>query len=111
MSTLAIVLAVSTVLGMASGQILFKLASGRGGLMEIFFSPIFWVAIVLYGLVTILWVLLLREVDLSRAYPFLAATYVLVPIASMLLLGEKLGWSYGLGVAFIIAGIVLTVRA
>lgn len=111
MSPLAITLAVGTVLGMATGQILFKLASGRGGLMEIFLSPVFWVAIVLYGAVTLLWVLLLREVDLSRAYPILAGTYVLVPVASMILLGEKLGWSYGLGVALIIAGIVLTVRA
>ena len=110
MSPLAIALATGTVLGMATGQILFKLASGRGGFMEIFLSPIFWIAIVLYGVVTLLWVLLLREIDLSRAYPILAGTYVLVPIASMLLLGEKLGWSYGLGVALIIVGIVLTVR-
>ena len=111
MSPLAIALAVGTVIGMATGQILFKLASGRGSLMEIFLSPVFWVAIVLYGVVTLLWVLLLREIDLSRAYPILAGTYVLVPIASMLLLGEKLEWSYGLGVALIIVGIVLTVRA
>ena len=111
MSPLAIALAVGTVLGMAIGQILFKLASGRGGLMEIFLSTVFWVAIVLYGVVTLLWVLLLREIDLSRAYPIMAATYVLVPIASMLLLGEKFGWSYVLGVALIVAGIILTVRA
>lgn len=111
MSTLAIILAISTVLGMASGQILFKLASGHGGLMEIFLFPMFWAAVVLFGLVTILWVLLLREVELSRAYPIMAETYVLVPIASMVILGEKLGWSYGLGVALIIGGIILTVRA
>ncbi len=111
MSSLAIVLAISTVLGMAAGQILFKQASGRGNFAEIFLSPIFWTAIVLYGVVTLLWVLLLRELDLSRAYPIMAATYVLVPISSMILLGEKLGWSYGLGVALIIGGIVLTVRA
>jgi drug/metabolite transporter (DMT)-like permease len=104
-------LAVVVVLGMASGQILFKLASGRGGFTAIFLSPIFWSAVILYGVITVFWVLLLREVELSRAYPIIAATYVIVPAASVLLLGEKLGSTYVLGVVLIVIGIVLSVRS
>lgn len=111
MSTLAILYALGTVIGIASGQILFKLAAERGELLAILFSTAFWAAVVLYGLVTVLWVLLLREVALSRAYPIMAATYVLVPIASVLFLGESLQPTYFIGVALIIAGIVLAVQA
>ncbi|MBM3527017.1 MAG: 4-amino-4-deoxy-L-arabinose-phospho-UDP flippase [Alphaproteobacteria bacterium] len=111
MSWSAIGLTVAVVLGMSSGQILFKLAAGRGGAVEIMLSPVFWSAVALYGVVTILWVMLLREIDLSRAYPFIAATYILVPAASVAILGEKVGLSYLLGVALIVAGIVLAGRA
>ena len=111
MSSLAIVLTVAVVLGMASGQILFKLASGQGDLAHILVSPVFWAAAILYGAVTILWVMLLREIDLSRAYPFVAITYVLVPAASVVILGEKVGPWYLAGVVLIVAGIILAVRS
>jgi drug/metabolite transporter (DMT)-like permease len=110
LSLVAIVLLVAVVAGMSTGQILFKLAAGRGDLTQILLSPIFWGAAVLYGLITILWVVLLREVDLSRAYPFVATTYLLVPAASMIFLGEKVGPMYFAGVALIVIGIVLATK-
>lgn len=111
MSPLAILLAIGTVAGMAGGQVLFKFAAANGSLADILLSKTFWAAVCLYGLVTLLWVMLLREVELSRAYPIMAATYVLVPFASVFLFGDKLGASYILGIVLIVAGIVLTVRA
>jgi drug/metabolite transporter (DMT)-like permease len=110
-SSLAIALAAAVVFGMASGQVLFKIASGQGDMSRVLLSPVLWGAAVLYGVVTILWVMLLREVDLARAYPLMALTYVLVPAASVLLLGEKVGSSYLVGVALIVAGIILTIRS
>lgn len=103
-----IVLSVSVVAGMAAGQVLFKLAAARGTVVEILTSASFWAAACLYGVVTVLWVLLLREMDLSRAYPLMAATYVLVPLAASVVFGETFGLLYGLGVIFIVIGIVLT---
>jgi drug/metabolite transporter (DMT)-like permease len=100
-------LAVATVLGLTLGQVLFKLAASRGALTEIIASPVLWAALLLYGGVTVIWVLLLREVELSRAYPVIAATYVLIPAVSVLFLGEKLGAYYPYGVVLILAGIVL----
>ncbi len=111
MSMLSIILAVITVVGMTTGQILFKVAADRGTIVHVLTSPYLWVAACLYGGVTIAWVLLLREMDLARAYPILAACYVLVPLASALILGERFGTTYGVGVVLIIAGIALTLRA
>jgi len=104
----AIILSILVISGMAVGQILFKSAAGSGTIVQILWSPFFWVAAVLYGAVTIAWVLLLKEVDLTRAYPIMAATYLVVPVAAALFLGEKFGPIYGLGVMFIVVGIVLT---
>ena len=106
-----IALGIATVAGMATGQILFKLAAGQGSLSGIVSSPVLWAALVLYFFVALFWVLLLREVELSRAYPLIALTYVLVPIGSVLYLGEQLGPFYGWGVLLIVAGIVLTIWA
>ena len=111
MTPYTVFLAVVVVVGMATGQILFKIASGRGDFTAIFFSPFFWSAAVLYGVITVFWVLLLREVELSRAYPVIAATYLIVPAASVFLFGEKVGSTYVVGVALVIVGIILTVRS
>ena len=104
----AIVLSILVISGMGAGQILFKSAAGSGSIVDILLSPVFWLAVALYGAVTIAWVILLTQVDLVRAYPIMAATYVIVPVASAFFLGEEFGPIYGLGVTFIVIGIVLT---
>ena len=107
MTVKIVIFAIATALGLAVGQLLFKLAASRGALTDIALSPVLWAALVLYGAVTVIWVLLLREVDLSRAYPVMAATYVLVPALSVIVLGEKLGPYYPYGIVLILAGIVM----
>jgi drug/metabolite transporter (DMT)-like permease len=66
---------------------------------------------VLYGTTTIGWVWLLQKIDLGKIYPFMALSFVLVPLASHLLLGERFQAQYFIGVAIIILGIVISVRA
>jgi drug/metabolite transporter (DMT)-like permease len=104
----AIILSILVIGGMAVGQILFKFAAGSGSIMQILWSPFFWGGAVIYGAVTVAWVLLLREIGLARAYPITAATYVIVPIVAALIFGEKFGPIAGLGLIFIFVGIVLT---
>lgn len=104
----AIILSILVISGMAVGQIMVKSAAGSGSIVQILWSPLFWGAAVLYGAVMIAYALLLTEVDLTRAYPIMAATYVIVPVAATLFLGEKFGPIYVLGLIFIVAGIVLT---
>lgn len=108
MNLLSIALAIITIVGMTAGQLLFKLASQQGTAAQIITSLSFWIAACLYGVVTIAWVLLLREVGLARAYPLMAATYVLVPLAAFVILGERVGPLYMIGIAMIVGGIIIT---
>jgi drug/metabolite transporter (DMT)-like permease len=108
MNAISVALAIVTIAGMTAGQLLFKLASQQGTAVQIVTSLSFWTAACLYGVVTVAWVLLLREMGLARAYPIMAATYVFVPLAAFLILGERVGPWYIAGIAMIVAGIILT---
>lgn len=103
------------VIGIAAGQILFKLSAAALQSSGSFFEPntaiILLSAFALYGVTTIGWVWVLQKIDLGRAYPLLALTFVLVPVGSYFLLGERFQPIYFLGVALIIAGILITVQS
>ena len=49
-----------------------------------------WVAVALYAAATLLWVRILTTVPLSRAYPFVALAFVLVPAAGYLFFHEAI---------------------
>lgn len=74
-------------------------------------NPYFWIALFIYGAATVLWVFTLSRVPLSRAMPFVALTFAIVPIVSVVALGEKLNLAYWIGVAIIAAGVYVTVAA
>jgi drug/metabolite transporter (DMT)-like permease len=101
----------------AAGQILFKRAaaqlnSGSGGwLIELAKLPAMWAAVALYGAATLLWVRILTTIPLSRAYPFVALAFVLVPAAGYLLFDESINAKYVLGTALIVIGVVVAGRA
>jgi drug/metabolite transporter (DMT)-like permease len=101
-------------LAMAAGQVLFKYSASRYAQLAspalLFFKWPFLLALGLYALTTIGWVLVLRSVTLSKAYPFMALSFVLVPLLSWLLFHEQLSLKYLMGIAAIVFGIVLTVR-
>ncbi len=64
----------------------------------------------LYGLATILFVIALRDGELSLLYPIISMTYVWVTILSMWLLGEQLNPYKVLGVGSIVLGVSLIGR-
>ena len=101
----------SAVLGMAAGQLLFKIAARSfataDSLLRGLLSPTFLAALILYAGVTVVWVWQLSLVDLSRAYPFMALSFVFVPLLSALLLGESIGMSYWLGIGLIVIGVLV----
>jgi drug/metabolite transporter (DMT)-like permease len=105
-------------LGMALGQILFKLAALRvpaeliwqRKLAKLLWIPYFWAALAVYVALTVVWVYLLTLVPLSRAYAFVALAFVLVPFAAAALFGEPLTFRYLLGLLAIVAGLVLIGR-
>ncbi|WP_425080023.1 EamA family transporter [Ruegeria denitrificans] len=100
----------------SAGQILFKLAgnridgreaSGLAGLIQTLFDPFLLTAFAIYGSATVLWVYVLRYLTLSQAYPFMALSFVLVPLASHVFFGETLGLRYWLGAALLISGMMV----
>lgn len=100
----------------AAGQILFKRAAGQlqaGGswLLDLARLPTMWVAIALYAGATLLWVRILTTIPLSRAYPFVALAFVLVPAAGYLFFNEAITPKYALGTALIVAGVIVAARA
>jgi multidrug transporter EmrE-like cation transporter len=70
-------------------------------------SPMVWCAVLLYLTVFVLWMLILQQIDLSRAFPLTALTYVTVPAAGVLLFHESLTLVQAGGIALILAGVVL----
>ncbi|MDR1702531.1 MAG: EamA family transporter [Sporomusaceae bacterium] len=114
MKELSVIL-ISIILG-AAGQIGFKYGAVRipetGTLISkaIAAWPI-GLGLVLYGLSTILWIYMLRSVELSYAYPLLSLGYVLVFTASYFLFNEPIGVMRLSGLVLILAGIVLVAKS
>lgn len=99
------------VLGIACGQILFKLGAnliGRDGFWAVRPLLVLFGALALYGITTLAWVWVLKNAELGKIYPLMALAFVLVPLASYFVFGERFDTRYLVGVVFILLGIVLT---
>lgn len=70
-----------------------------------------WWAILSLGSGTIVWLAVLYRMDVSKAFPLLSFSYILVLLASRLYLNETIGVQRWTGVAVIIAGITLLSQA
>ena len=116
----AILMALSAPLIGTVGQVLLKIGMTRvtaachekglgpvGLFMAAIMNPWIMVAIPLYFIGFFIWLLVLSKLDLSYAYPFLALAYVLVPVASWLILGEVIPPLRWLGIAVICVGIIM----
>ncbi|MEF8770468.1 MAG: 4-amino-4-deoxy-L-arabinose-phospho-UDP flippase [Candidatus Accumulibacter phosphatis] len=108
-------IAVLCVVALAVGQILFKVSAAALSASSSLFSPKAATALVaamcLYGITSVAWVWILQKVELGRVYPLMALAFVLVPIGSHLVFGERFQAQYFIGVALIMLGIIIAVRA
>lgn len=100
------------------GQLLFKLAAERlvpdkgvVTLIASFISAPMIAALVVYASATVLWVYLLHGLALSRAYPFMALAFAIVPLLAWLVLGDALNPRYWLGLSAVLAGLYLIVSS
>ena len=101
--------------GMAGGQILFKLASvrftGDAPLVERTLSTLlngyFLAALTLYLALAVLWVWILSFTPLSRAYPFVALAFALTPVLAGFFFAEPLSLRLMAGIGAILVGLVL----
>ena len=120
MSALQIALLLLYSVGMAAGQLLFKLSAlsvspasasslTLGRLIQLGVNPYFVGAMSLYLGLSVLWVWILTFTPLSRAYPFVAIAFVLTPLVGHFVFAEALGLRFYLGLALIIMGLVLVI--
>lgn len=108
-------LALVCVGAVAAGQLMFKRVGIEIERAGAWLAPrvivLVFASFALYAAATLLWIHLLRQVDLSRAYPFMALSFVLVPLFSVLLYGERLSGPYLAGVALIVGGVAVIARS
>lgn len=103
-------MAVGCVVGIATGQLLFKACANE--LMAGAITPralgLLFAALCLYGTLTLAWVWLLKSAPLGKIYPVMALSFVLVPLGSHFFFNEAFTPRYFAGVALIMAGLAVT---
>ncbi|HLG97417.1 MAG TPA: EamA family transporter [Bryobacteraceae bacterium] len=82
-----------------------QLSSSGGILMRLARDPLFLVAVVLYALGFVVWLVVLSKLSLSYAYPLLALSYCLVPVLSVYFFGEQVPLTRWIGIAIICVGV------
>ncbi|HXP30752.1 MAG TPA: EamA family transporter [Stellaceae bacterium] len=95
----------------AGGQLFLKTGAMRSatGLMQ-FLDAYTILGLVCYGVSAVLYIIVLKKIPLSRAYPTVALSYAVVAIAAHFLWHERIGFSQIAGIAFIWGGILLIYR-
>ncbi len=100
---------------LTAAQLLFKKTAlamaGRPfieGLLAVALQPSLYIALAIYGVATFFWIWILSRVPLTQANPFLAVVIVLVPLTSVLFLGERVNFIFWVGAALVTAGVLVT---
>lgn len=93
----------------AAGQLFLKLGATGAVAITDFLNLRVSAGLVLYALGTILWLVALAKLPLTRVYPFTILTFVTVYGASFLILGERLTASVVIGAMLVLAGLVIIV--
>lgn len=106
----------SALLGLL-GQLAWRAAVPRGGapslawLLGLVINRLVLLGAALYALSTLAWLAALRLEELSRLYPLISLNYALALLAGYALFGERLTLAKVVGVALIIAGVIVIAMA
>jgi multidrug transporter EmrE-like cation transporter len=100
---------------MSAGQLLFKAASQLGAsetsfatrLLAIAANGYFVSAMILYIVLTVLWVWILTFTPLSYAYPFVALAFGMTPLLAVMVFGDPVSLRLILGCLLIVGGIIV----
>jgi undecaprenyl phosphate-alpha-L-ara4N flippase subunit ArnE len=111
LSTVSAALALLTVALNSAAQLLLRGAALRGAVptdpLSLLKSRLFILALAAYALSVLTWLSVLRKVPLGVAMPFVALSYVAVPLAAKVVFDDPLSWRTGVGAALVIAGILV----
>lgn len=103
-----------SVILLSAGQILFKMAASEMNftarkILISLINPKFLIALLVYAVATLFWLMSLKEVPLRVAYPFAALAFFIVPTLSHLILGETVTWRTYLGALMISIGVFISI--
>ena len=70
-------------------------------------DPLFVVAVVSFLAGIYFWIVALKRIDLSLAYPSVSVSYVLIAVVSRRLFGEEIGVLRWVGIAVIMLGVAV----
>ncbi len=103
-ASIAVVL---TSLMLPLGQAFWKKAVNDGFNMMIFFSFDFIIGAIIYVVATAIWLFALSVFPLSKAYPFMALSYLFAALFGVIFFKDKLSLVNYIGYFLLIFGIVL----
>jgi undecaprenyl phosphate-alpha-L-ara4N flippase subunit ArnE len=109
---MTLLLLLTTCLLTCMGQVAQKFAveGWRGrevGLVGVLRTPWLWAAIACLGLGLLIWLFVLQRMDVGIAYPMLSLNFVLITLVARYVFRETIDTRHWLGVAIVIAGVVL----
>lgn len=96
------------------GQILFKISASAinlsfSGFINSLLNIKLVIALSVYFIATIMWLLVLKSTPLRVAYPFAALAFFIVPVLAHFLLGENISWNTFVGASLIAIGVWVSV--
>ena len=97
---------------LVTGQVVWKMGMNKISKMSfiaLFSSPFIWVGAALYAVATVLWLYILKNADLSFAYPLQSMAYVLGIILGHVIFGETISLWTLTGIGLIILGVAAIV--
>lgn len=103
-----------------TGQIFLKIGMDEIGkvelsqflslIMKVLTSPILIIGLLFYAVSAVLWMMVLSQVNLSYAYPFLGLTYVAMLFLTKFFLQEQISTWRWLGTALIFLGVLVSAK-
>lgn len=85
--------------------------NGAGTVLDRSVVSLSLASLLIYGMATLFWVFLLQTAPLSRAYPYMALSFVIVGLASWAYFQEPLSGLYIAGLTLVVLGIVMIAAA
>ena len=80
-------------------------------LLKILFDPWILSGFLAAFVASFFWMAAMTKFDISYAYPFMSSAFVLVFLLSVILFHEPVTWQKVVGLALIVAGIIVTSRS
>jgi drug/metabolite transporter (DMT)-like permease len=117
------VLAIISIVLLATGQSLLKLGLSRAGgvnfsggdvlagFQTILTSPYIVMGFLFYGVSSLTWLDVLSKLEISKAFPMISLTYVITLVVGGMFFDETITWTRILGVLVIITGVALVARS